>query len=653
MRASTLKLLELEDGARVRAVDQKAAGWYAGRNPDDPAAAAERVYHVLRLGDTAAAEAAWREGCGARLLHAAEDLPDGSPARMWLRARLDESIQAGEGLSAWEADALPRVQDTLRRGLDRVVPMILAERPDRTPQSRLLVYDAYQRWRDGDLPAARAGLGPTPDIGGIVGRDRTVLAAWLAARAGDRPSADRFLASIQEGDRWMGRSEGPLEALAVEASRIRLTVDLAAELELLSRWDRGSKIGPIRQILSPLDVMLPDLGRLLGRQIGLESMSVGGPIIVIPSSMNELAWFGEQIGSTRSDGLAGDAPLDLLSQIPFKLDDPVPDLTWSWPDDSSRGSWQFDTGIGKHLRVLGWHRWKLATASLFLTDACGLVLGLNTASSTGTDLLSMAVTATLAAFLGGQPQRYTLLYPANNAPRGWLLSALFNDMVVAVEKVPIPPPREDRGTWPRTWPVGSLARPVAKRTPFVIGFARTPLPEIPASPAVRSRRCPWTPSIRKNCGRYSFIFWVPTRSRYSSGGFSSCPTIPRCEVPMPGLLDESPFPWADPLAVTLHCTLTGLHPSGKTAGWLAAQAGLDTTFVNLEQPPAFVWMELLNLGGQQGLTRRLCRPFTTNSPRPPRGGRSLPTFWPTVRRRPILNRGRKTEHLGSLSPPTR
>lgn len=74
---------------------------------------------------------------------------------------------------------------------------------------------------------------------------------------------------------------------------------------------------------------------------------------------------------------------------------------------------------------------------------------------------------------------------------------------------------------------------------------------------------------------------------------------------MSDLLDKSPFPWTHPLATTLHTTLTDLYPSGKGAGFVAAQAGLDTNQVNLDQAPTFVWMDLLALGGKQGQTRDL------------------------------------------------
>jgi V8-like Glu-specific endopeptidase len=74
---------------------------------------------------------------------------------------------------------------------------------------------------------------------------------------------------------------------------------------------------------------------------------------------------------------------------------------------------------------------------------------------------------------------------------------------------------------------------------------------------------------------------------------------------MPKLLDDCPFPWAQPLASPLHLTLTQLHPTAKAAMLLAALADLDITLVNPDQPPYFVWSDLLDLAGRQGLTRSL------------------------------------------------
>jgi hypothetical protein len=71
------------------------------------------------------------------------------------------------------------------------------------------------------------------------------------------------------------------------------------------------------------------------------------------------------------------------------------------------------------------------------------------------------------------------------------------------------------------------------------------------------------------------------------------------------ILDQFPYPWADRTAQQLHVTLTKLHPTPAGAVMLAQQAGIDIGYVNAQQPPAFVWHDILDLAGQGGLTRAL------------------------------------------------
>lgn len=441
VRASTLKLLELQDADAelVRAVNRKAADWYAGRAADDPAAAGEQVYHLLRLGDVDAAAAAWRPGCGDRLVFAVEDLPAGSAAQSWLQMRLNQSFKVGEGLEYWEFEAANRVRDALRRGLDRAVAPILAERFERSPANPLRVYDAYQRYRDGHLAAARELVGAEPDPDGTVGLAQTLFAAWLAERAGDRPAADRHLAIAQHEGLWTDIADSALMHLAVRAARIRLTVDLDAELELLSRLEqRADGTLDAQRLLSPLDVMLGRLGSHLGYPGGFESVS--GPGFPIPTKRDELPAFGEQIRQTRSR--ESDAPR-LVDYGAFGYADPDPDGPWYWPDPGSLARPKSSLALAQQLRVLSWRRWKLATADLFLAKSCRLVAGLGSQTTTEEDQLSVAVVATLAAFLGGQPNHYSLVPPPSDAPSG-SLPELFGDVVLASRQMLFPVPQEDR-----------------------------------------------------------------------------------------------------------------------------------------------------------------------------------------------------------------
>jgi V8-like Glu-specific endopeptidase len=87
------------------------------------------------------------------------------------------------------------------------------------------------------------------------------------------------------------------------------------------------------------------------------------------------------------------------------------------------------------------------------------------------------------------------------------------------------------------------------------------------------------------------------------------------------ILDELPFPFARPEAQELHVTLTRLHPSAPAALRVAERAGLDTAFLDPQQPPIFLWRDILLLAAQGGQTRDLAMTardlMTPTNPRRP------------------------------------
>ena len=115
VRAATLEMLERDDPDRIRTIDERAVQWYASQNIDSVETAAELVYHRLRLGDVAGAENAWRDGCGASLTYAEEEIRD-PDARSWLSNRLGKSLPGGEPSDVWDADAVERILSARRAG---------------------------------------------------------------------------------------------------------------------------------------------------------------------------------------------------------------------------------------------------------------------------------------------------------------------------------------------------------------------------------------------------------------------------------------------------------------------------------------------------------------------------------------------------------
>ena len=90
---------------------------------------------------------------------------------------------------------------------------------------------------------------------------------------------------------------------------------------------------------------------------------------------------------------------------------------------------------------------------------------------------------------------------------------------------------------------------------------------------------------------------------------------------MPSILDAFQYPFHEPVAQQLHAVLTQLYPTPQGALLVSQRAGIDTSFINFQQAPAFLWAAVLEMAAQSGLTRELVRQVhdlvNPNSPRRP------------------------------------
>lgn len=285
VRSAALELLENEQPELVRAIDERAAKWYVSQDRHDKESAAELVYHCLRLGDIEGAGQAWRDDCGAYLQYAEDDLLP--KPRAWLRARLgsgavevsvDHEAEMG---AAWEQEAAERVRNANARGHERVVPEILHERAQRSPGSPLLFLEAYRLRSTGEKEEALKLLESERSAPEIIERERALLRALLLSEMKRNDEADRVLGPLSDQQRWDDRKDGAGELAAVCAARVRLAIDLEAELELERHFDLYPKDSAIRDV-SPIDVLLPSLSEriLRGRSRGSDrswSLAVAHP----------------------------------------------------------------------------------------------------------------------------------------------------------------------------------------------------------------------------------------------------------------------------------------------------------------------------------------------------------------------------------------
>jgi hypothetical protein len=387
VRAATLKLLERDRSEMVHAVDERAARWYAGQDPDDVEMAAELVYHRLRLGDVGGAEAAWRDGCGALLQYAADELPE--KVREWLQGRLGEAPPAAP-VRVWEQEAVERIRSSRSRGLKRAVNQILVERSERSDESPLVFQEAFELRADGAPGAAMELLDAAGYPPGAVGRDRRALRALLAAGLGDSLAAERHLSAIESESQWADRQRGHLEALAVQAARVRLATDLDGELALLVELQGHGAGEPwsvtIRRFLSPIDVLLPPL--VMKLSAGRVETTIQ---CRVPEDPGELQPLARQVEAKRQETLPDEPPALLQSRQ--ALDDSAGANRRSDATGGRQGSL---AGTPERLREFGWRRWRIATTTQFLPATCRLA---QTGLPPG-DPLATGILASLALFAG-------------------------------------------------------------------------------------------------------------------------------------------------------------------------------------------------------------------------------------------------------------
>jgi hypothetical protein len=381
VRVATLQLLEIENQERTRLIDQRAAVWYAGRGhvpagaqPDQLTVAAERVYHLCRLGDVDAADAAWLDGCEELLAGAHEEVPDAFPAaREWLRRRVSghSGPPPESAVVAWEREALLRIRDAFGRGLDRAIPAFLQEGAERSPQSPLLVYDAWTLRGEGRVERARALLQEAPAVPGPIGWGRAIVAARTAALDGDPVEADRLLAEI---DLTAGFIE-PDHALAVTAARIRLALDLPAEARALEVGSRGGDAyGVLREVLTPWDLVLPTPRGFLSQ----------GSYHVLPELPDEprgASSFAEAVDAARRQTMRRGVGLRTVL-LPPDVD--------RLPSAGGEGT---PLGLASWLADLSVRRWRFAAHTSFLVDVRRSV-----ERSRFTDQVRLSLAGTLAVF---------------------------------------------------------------------------------------------------------------------------------------------------------------------------------------------------------------------------------------------------------------
>jgi hypothetical protein len=400
VRAATLSLLERENPALVRSIDERAVTWYAANNAASIENAAELVYHNLRLDNIAGAETAWREGAGAFLMFAADDIR-GAKARAWLLGRLGAAPDSND-VTLWEQEAAERIRAARKRGLDRTVKEILRERPDRSPGSPLVFQEAFELFREGLTQEASSSLYGAGGALGAVARDRIALQALLARERGAPRLADNMLAAIDGPDAWNEGGESQLKVLAVQASRIRLSVDLDEEVRMIEHPDSASW-NRVRQMLSAIDVLSPVLRESISRDdFSLESMAEFFDLAKDPSGTS----LAERVERERTNTPYGD-PRIQIGLGRGLVDEWSPNDMWKPPLEYRNLGPLMESDVPSiGLALASRRRWWLAEKASFLRSCCEQF---SRKSKPTFSPLAPAILGTLALFASGTPA-FSLAY---------------------------------------------------------------------------------------------------------------------------------------------------------------------------------------------------------------------------------------------------
>jgi hypothetical protein len=387
VRSATLWLLERDCADDVRTVDSNAADWYAANGAEAPEDAAELVYHRLRLADITGAAQAWRDGCGAFLTYASDDIRDAA-AQSWLKQRLGGGTpEAPRPLSGWEQEAAERIRSARARKLD-TAGAILRERTERSAHSPLLFHDAYELRARREASAARALLDGAPPAVGSVERDRVALRALLAWEAHDRRAADALLARIADPGQWSDRHTGHVDALAILASRINVTFDLEREIALIDR--AGPEIERIQRVLAPVDVLAPRLKERLRAVTSFER----SPDFVLIAPDADTTRLLDSIERERISSLP-EEPASLRDRRRLLIEEWSRSKAWETTPPAP-GDFHLDVAdtMVPNVAELGWRRWWLAAHTPFLRGALQIAMPDGATASP----LTPAILGTLALF---------------------------------------------------------------------------------------------------------------------------------------------------------------------------------------------------------------------------------------------------------------
>ena len=394
LRTATIKLLETEDADLVKKIDRKAVDFYTQTDLNNFDNRAELIYHLLRLGELEEAKKYWLTECAPLLKYATRDLPDtASAARSWLQDQIGHVIgEQKDDIKIWEIQSVKQIKDLLSRGHFKGVSEILKQRKERSESSPLLIYDAWWAfWIEEDARRALKILAESQPEHTAVARNQNLFRAFLEARAGNTFLADQILSKININD-WNDRKDRNLEILALQAARIRFTVDIDMEVAFarifMSQLNDKAILMPR---IAAKDVVYPLLTEFFSQDTGLESRDV--IMSKLPTDEEELVRFANFIAiisQKQSSSQLDVKASDLKTLCEANQIQPISQNDNSLPSEHTLELME------RLLAIQGAFRWQYATTSLILADMAKLAVR----KKEELPSLEMSILASLAAFRG-------------------------------------------------------------------------------------------------------------------------------------------------------------------------------------------------------------------------------------------------------------
>lgn len=373
VRAASLRLLELQDEKRVRTIDERAIKFYKKKKKPQDAEKIELIYHYLRTGKLKEAEKLWQQDYITSLNANVEDIPEKFiEVRKWLHSKTGDAPLEME-LRDWEADAYNRIKAFRIRGNLDAIPGVLKERTERTENSRLLIYDAWQLKIEDRYDDALKLLNPAGQfnklMSPVVYYDRQMIAARITQHVNDIEQSKHILASLRETSKAnIQRFLKPINLLSIAPQIMFATVEqLKKEIQLLDlltkRSDIYKTVETLQRIIPFSDFILQEL-----QVLSSSFKEASSHKLKIPDAPSKKRNFIKQLGQLRNIHGITDEYQKLLGEKEYDQEVVNTLIKEQTRFYTKKVKPEKEVKLASEISMLAWERWNLALSGYWLNN---------------------------------------------------------------------------------------------------------------------------------------------------------------------------------------------------------------------------------------------------------------------------------------------